>query len=406
MDEDVGVKGGRPPDGGVAGQLRSMERQRCRTVFEQYRLAAELLRERVCERVAAGLPQDRWQQGVAAEVGLALHVAPNTAAKFVHRAVELEKTMPHTRARLREGDLTPEAIPVIIGGLAHLDASDRHVADAQLCTDPATLAGMGLKQLAARVEQVAYRLDAEATVDRNASAEKDRTVTIRPLPEGMARVSLLLPVAQGVGVYAALRKHAANLIGIGADLRTRGQIMADTAFARITGREAAAGQPVTVNLTMPATVLLGDRSGTAHLDGGGTMPAEIARNLIGRATAAGVAWVKRLYVAPESGAVVGMDSRARCFPDGLAEMIRARDRYCRTPYCDAPIAHTDHVVPHAAGGPTEFQNGQGLCAACNYAKEATGWTSRVVPDASGRHTVVTRTPSGHHHRSTAPDQAA
>ncbi|WP_259140989.1 HNH endonuclease [Tsukamurella ocularis] len=383
-----------------------MERQRCRTVFEQYRLAAELLRERVCERVAAGLPQDRWQQGVAAEVGLALHVAPNTAAKFVHRAVELEKTMPHTRARLREGDLTPEAIPVIIGGLAHLDASDRHVADAQLCTDPATLAGMGLKQLAARVEQVAYRLDAEATVDRNASAEKDRTVTIRPLPEGMARVSLLLPVAQGVGVYAALRKHAANLIGIGADLRTRGQIMADTAFARITGREAAAGQPVTVNLTMPATVLLGDRSGTAHLDGGGTMPAEIARNLIGRATAAGVAWVKRLYVAPESGAVVGMDSRARCFPDGLAEMIRARDRYCRTPYCDAPIAHTDHVVPHAAGGPTEFQNGQGLCAACNYAKEATGWTSRVVPDASGRHTVVTRTPSGHHHRSTAPDQAA
>ncbi len=383
-----------------------MERQRCRTVFEQYRLAAELLRERVCERVAAGLAQDRWQQGVAAEVGLALHMSPNAAAKFVNRAVELEKTMPCARARLREGDLSPEAIPVIVGGLAHLDASDRHVADAQLCADPATLAGMGLKQLSARVEQVAYRLDAQATVDRNATAEKDRTVTIRPLPEGMARVSLLLPVAQGVGVYAALRKHAATLIGIGADLRTRGQIMADTAFARITGREAAAGQPVTVNLTMPATVLLGDRSGTAHLDGGGTMPAEIARNLIGRATAAGVAWVKRLYIAPESGAVVGMDSRARCFPDELAEMIRARDRFCRTPYCDAPIAHTDHVVPHASGGPTEFQNGQGLCAACNYAKEATGWTSRVVPDASGRHTVDTRTPSGHHHRSTAPDQAA
>ncbi|WP_415678306.1 HNH endonuclease, partial [Tsukamurella hominis] len=98
--------------------------------------------------------------------------------------------------------------------------------------------------------------------------------------------------------------------------------------------------------------------------------------------------------------------RQRCFPDGLAEMIRARDRYCRTPYCDAPIAHTDHVVPHAAGGPTGFANGQGLCAACNYAKEAAGWTSRVVPDASGRHTVDTRTPSGHHHRSTAPDQAA
>ncbi|WP_443081537.1 DUF222 domain-containing protein [Tsukamurella sp. USMM236] len=376
------------------------------TVFEQYRLAAELLRERVCERVAAGLPQDRWQQGVAAEVGLALHMSPNTAAKFVARAVELEKILPHTRTRLREGDLAPEAIPVIVGGLAHLDASDRHTADELLCAEAATLAGMGLKQLAARVEQVAYRLDAQATVDRNAAAEKDRTVTIRPLPEGMARVSLLLPVARGVGVYAALRKHAATLIGIGADLRTRGQIMADTAFARITGREATGGQPVTVNLTLPATVLLGDQPGTAYLDGGGAMPAEIARNLIGKATAAGVAWVKRLYIAPETGAVVGMDSRARCFPDGLADMIRARDRYCRSPYCDAPIAHTDHVVPHAAGGPTSFDNGQGLCAACNYAKEAAGWSSAVVGDPSGRHTVDARTPSGHSLRSTAPRQAA
>ncbi len=383
-----------------------MERQRCRTVFGQYRLAAELLRERVCERVAAGLPQDRWQQGVAAEVGLALHMSPNAAAKFVARAVELEKTMPHTRARLREGDLSPEAIPVIVGGLAHLDASDRHQADELLCSDPSTLAGCGPRRIGDLVQKVAYELDAQGTVDRNASAEKDRTVTIRPLPEGMARVSLLLPVAQGVGVYAALRKHAATLIGIGADLRTRGQIMADTAFARITGREAADGQPVTVNLTMPATVLLGDRPGTAHLDGGGTVPAEIARNLVGRATAAGVAWVKRLYIAPESGAVVGMDSRQRCFPDGLAEMIRARDRYCRTPYCDAPIAHTDHINPHAKGGATSFENGQGLCAACNYAKEASGWHSQVVPDAAGRHTVETRTPSGHVHRSTAPEQAA
>ena len=275
-----------------------------------------------------------------------------------------------------------------------------------MCADPGTLAGCGLRRIADLVKKMAYELDAQGTVDRNASAEKDRTVTIRPLPEGMARVSLLLPVAQGVGVYAALRKHATTLIGIGADLRTRGQIMADTAFARITGREAAEGQPVTVNLTMPATVLLGDRPGTAHVDGGGTVPAEIARNLIGRATAAGVAWVKRLYIAPESGAVVGMDSRQRCFPDGLAEMIRARDRYCRTPYCDAPIAHTDHVVPHAKGGATEFANGQGLCAACNYAKEAAGRASAVVEDPSGRHTVETRTPSGHAHRSTAPDQAA
>ncbi|NMD57336.1 MULTISPECIES: HNH endonuclease [Tsukamurella] len=407
MDEIVAVEEDPPPDGvSVVERLRSMEGQRCRTVFEQYRLAAELLRERVCERVAAGLPQDRWRQGVAAEIGLALHMSPHTAARFLARAVELERTMPHARARLYSGDLAPEAIPILVAGLSHLDICDRERADELLCADPATLAGCGPGRISDLVKKLAYELDAQATIDRNAAAEKDRTVTIRPLPEGMARVSLLLPVAQGVGVYAALRKHADTRIGIGADLRTRGQIMADTAFARITGREAATGQPVTVNLTVPATVLLGGQPGTGHLDGGGTIPAEIARNLVGKATAAGLAWVKRLYISPETGAVVAMDSRQRCFPDGLAEMIRARDRYCRTPYCDAPIAHTDHIVPHAAGGPTEFDNGQGLCAACNYAKEAAGWHSTVIPDPSGRHTVETRTPTGHVHRSTAPDLAA
>ncbi|TWS22230.1 DUF222 domain-containing protein [Tsukamurella sputi] len=406
MEEDVAVEVDPPPDALVAERLRSSHVRRCRLVFEQYELAADLLRERVCERIAAGLPQDRWRQGVAAEIGLALRMSPHTAARFLARAVELEKHMPHARARLRDGDLAPEAIPILMAGLSHLDVSDRERADELLCADPAILAGCGLGRISDLVKKLAYELDAQATLDRNAAAEKDRTVTIRPLPDGMARVSLLLPVAQGVGVYAALRKHAATLIGIGEDLRTRGQIMADTAFARITGREATAGQPVLVNLTLPATVLLGDMPGTAHLDGGGTMPAEIARNLVGKATAAGIAWVKRLFVAPESGAVVAMDSRQRCFPDGLAEMIRARDRYCRTPYCDAPIAHTDHVVSHAAGGPTEFDNGQGLCAACNYAKEAAGWHSTVIADPSGRHTVETRTPTGHVHRSTAPPQAA
>ncbi|CAM3699566.1 HNH nuclease domain-containing protein [Tsukamurella ocularis] len=410
MDENT-VREEEPPDLRAAGadvvdRLRSSEIRRSRLALEQYALAADLLRQRGCERVAAGVPQDRWRQGVAAEVALALHISPNTAGKMLGRAVELEKYMPHTRARLHDGDLSPEAIPTLLAGLAHLDIAQRQQADVELCADPATLAGLGLKQLAGKVEQVAYRLDAQATVDRNAAAEKDRTVTIRPLPEGMARVSLLLPMAQAVGAYAALRTHADALDGHDQELRTRGQIMADTAFARLTGREIVEGQPVTVNLTVPATVLLGDRPGTAHLDGGGTMPAEIARDLVGKATAAGVAWVRRLFVAPETGAVVAMESRQRLFADGLADLIRARDRYCRTPYCDAPIAHTDHIVLHATGGTTSLANGQGLCAACNYAKEAPGWRSATVDDPTGRHTVETRTPTGHLHRSTAPDQAA
>lgn len=395
-----------PPDTSVIDRLSSMERARCRIVFEEYELAVELLRERVTERLVAGLPQERWEIGVAAEIGLALRTSVTKATGLLSRGRELHTNLRHTRERLRDGDLAPEAVPIIVHGLSHLDEELRREADAVLCADPATLAGVGLGRLHDKVEQVAYQLDKQGTVDRKAQAEKNRRVTIRPVPDGLARISLLLPLAQAVGAYAALRKTADSLAGVGTEVRNRAQIMADTAFARLTGREAVSGQPVTVNLTMPAEVLLGGAPGTAHLRDGGSLPAEIARTIVGRATGAGLAWVKRLYVTPETGAVVGLDSRARRFPEGLADLIAARDQYCRTPYCDAPIAHTDHVRRHATGGPTDLENGQGLCAACNYAKEGLGWQSRQVEDPSGRHTVETRTPSGHVHRSTAPRHAA
>jgi hypothetical protein len=46
-------------------------------------------------------------------------------------------------------------------------------------------------------------------------------------------------------------------------------------------------------------------------------------------------------------------------------------------------------------------NGQGLCKACNYAKEAPGWHSQRLAEPG--HVVETVTPTGHRHRSRSPD---
>jgi hypothetical protein len=114
------------------------------------------------------------------------------------------------------------------------------------------------------------------------------------------------------------------------------------------------------------------------------------------------ATLRRLYRHPSSGALVAMESRARLFPKALAKFIAFRDDTCRTPYCDAPIRHTDHATAHAAGGETSELNGVGTCAACNYAKEAPGWRVTTGRDRDGTHTLEVTSPTGARHRSKAP----
>jgi hypothetical protein len=113
--------------------------------------------------------------------------------------------------------------------------------------------------------------------------------------------------------------------------------------------------------------------------------------------------LRRLYAASDSGQLVAMESRSRLFPRALAELIRLRDQTCRTPWREAPIRHTDHVVPYAEGGSTSLANGQGLCQACNHAKQAPGWSARPRPGPPGPvNQVEVTTPTGHRYRSAAP----
>ena len=216
----------------------------------------------------------------------------------------------------------------------------------------------------------------------------------------MTYVTVLLPVAKGVGVYAALKRAADTTF----DDRSRGQVMADTFFERVTGRTADEPAPVAVNLVIADETLLGADDSSAVVDGYGPIPASVARNLVSAAVTdeRSRCTLRRLYRHPKNGALVAMESRARCFPRGLATFIGLRDQTCRTPYCDAPIRHRDHARPHHRGGATSAENGLGECERCNYAKESPGWNVTAGTDASGVHASEFVTPTGHCYRSTAP----
>ncbi|HEY9310753.1 MAG TPA: DUF222 domain-containing protein [Williamsia sp.] len=383
-------------------QITALEDLKSACAAAQARATMNLSIKRRHEHRELGVPEKRVGSGLASEVGLARRVSPHRGGRYLGFARAVVDEMPHTMAALESGRLSEWRATILVRETAYLDVEDRAAIDAELCADSTTLDGVGDRALTARAKALAYQRDPHAVVARASKAAKDRRVTSRPAPDSMATVSALLPVAQGVGVIAALRK-AADLHTRTGDDRSRDQIMADVLFERVTGRAAAEGTPITVNLVMSDAALLGDSDEAAFIEDHGPFPAGIARHLI--ATAAGRDTrlaVRRLFTKPATGALVAMESAARAFPKALALLIRLRDQVCRTPFCDAPVRHVDHVKPHAEGGSTNADNGQGLCEQCNYAKQAPGWRSAIHPSPAGRHSVGLTTPTGHQHISTAP----
>jgi len=387
----------------LVNRIAQLERVKSAAAAGQARAAAALDAARRTAEAAAGIPAARRGRGVASEIALARRDSPARGGRHLGFAKALVHEMPHTLAALESGALSEWRATLIVRESACLDIDDRRILDAELCSDATTLDGMGDARIAAAAKAIAYRLDPHAVVDRAARAEAERTVTIRPAPDTMTYLTALLPVAQGVSVYAALRRAADTTF----DDRSRGQIMADTLVERVTGLSAATPTPIAVNLVLSDSTLLGGESNPANIVGYGPIPAEVARGLVSAAASdpRSRATLRRLYAHPRSGALVAMESRARRFPAGLAKFIGLRDERCRTPYCDAPIRHRDHATPHARGGTTAATNGLGTCECCNYAKEAAGWRVTTRVDETGRHTAEYVTPTGHRHRSTAPARA-
>jgi hypothetical protein len=143
------------------------------------------------------------------------------------------------------------------------------------------------------------------------------------------------------------------------------------------------GVGVQVNLVITDFSAFGITDNPAEIFGLGPLPAPLARQLIDEAVAKHAATLKKLYTDPTSGALVGMESRSRIFPDQLGQLIAFRDQHCRHPYCDSPIKHLDHIHPHAQGGPTSFSNGQGLCARHNLIKDTNATTTAGPGTSNG-----------------------
>lgn len=396
----------RVPDRTLLDLVAALDRLTSAAAAAQMRAEVAFAESRTRQDEESGVVAARCGASVACELALARRESPASAARHLGAAQALVREMPATLESLARGEVTEWGAVQIVAATATLSRVDRAVVDHEVAP---RLCGWSTRRAIVAVRTLAQQLDPEAAAARASAAAADRRVWIRPAPDCMTYLTALLPVREGVSVYAALRHAAAAARADGKSVESGrppgvGQLMADTLVQRVTGRAATDPVPITVNLVMTDTTLLpsgrgGEKgSGVARVAGYGPVPAPLARRL----AASDRVFLRRLYTAPGTGELVAMDSRARVFPKGLAQLITLRDQVCRMPFCDAPIRHLDHVVAHHRGGQTAYANGQGLCERHNQVKEHPAWHTRQRASASGRIIIELTTPTGMTYSSTAP----
>ena len=394
-------------------RIRAVDRAVAALAASQVCDSAEFFSSQLDEQERLGVPLRRRGRGIANQLGLATKRSPVVASRRLADARAMVADMPATLAALAEGRVSELGASIAVRETACLGVDDRRQVDRELAD---VVDGMSIGEIEQATRRRAQQLDVQAAVKRVARARTDRHVSIRPLADCVARVSALVPVEQGVAVYAALRAAAEAAHGAG-DERTKGQVMADTLVERVTGQSLAGVVPLEIGLVMTENALLGRAETPAQLPGYGPIPAALARQLACAAASAGAdssstddsqdtgvtdanrarAWVRRLLTDPIDGTVTSMDTRRRRFSGALAVFIRLRDQVCRDPYCNAPIRDLDHLHDYANGGSTSAENGVGLCQRGNLVDQVPGWQT----SGTGRHRIIV-TPTGHRYESRPP----
>lgn len=378
-------------------RIRLLERLTATIAAVQASEAVALHAHRGAEDTVNEVPASKRGTYAGHEVAYANNTAPASGRRFLSTAHALVDDLPHTFAALARGDIPQSRARTVAERTAGLTHEQRVRIDDELKD---RLTHTGNRRLSREVRALAYeaRVDDDPAYEWESSnvAVADRHVSFADLEDGMARVSAVLPMIEGVAVVDHLQRSALSRLADGeAAGRTEKQLMADLFVERLTGQGTADDVPVEVAVVIEAESLFSDGRVPAWLPGFGPLPAKTAREFLAASDAQ--TFLRRVFTSPRTGQLVGMDSKSRKFTGQLRKMVIFRDDVCRSPGCDAPIKHVDHAQAVAAGGTTEWENASGLCAACNYAKEKAGWRHEATPE-----TLIVTTPTGKSYRADTP----
>ena len=344
----------------------------------------------------------------ATEVGLALRIAPMTAAcriAFAHCAVTDHLGLVDL---LGTGRVSMGGLRLVLKATDVLHPEQRRTVAAQLAEDAvADRLTPGMLQRAAtrRVLDV----DPDAAEKRATASRNDRRISAVNQVDGTGVFWAKLRAEELTLVYQTLDTRARCLRAEG-DERSLSDLMCDLLIESVTGLPmtptdgtpagimtigaaepggdrpdpdpwepgipdpypdswaprdiAVLGSPPTswrlamkteVQVVISAATLLGLDDAPCLLRGYGAIPVGVAREIVDNASNT---TLRGLFADPVDGRLLAMDSTARCFTGGLRQFELYRDQHCRL--TGGRIRDIDHVDEAVNGGPTTAGNGQGL----------------------------------------------
>ena len=352
--------------------------------------------------------RDMIRRSMIAEYSAAGHISKTAIELGFNDAAALSEFFPALRHALRQGDVTAQHVRVLVAAAApvreavlngHLDAETLAVYETAALT-------IAEHETPARTRpharQIAAALAGESIRERHSRAASERQITIRPLDDGLALLTAVLPEVYAVAIMDRLRSLAtavAATVGpdtrpefVAADGRTRREIEADTfidlLLAATPSEALGTGLDritATVQVTIAGSTLAGEDDRLAELDGHGPLHPDIARDLARRASG----W-NRLFL-DDAGMVTKVD---RYTPTtAMKRFLRARDQRCRFPGCHTPARRCDidHNEDYALGGLTEITNLSDFCPGYHALKHPDidaghRWTAHQLSDGTLRWT--------------------
>jgi hypothetical protein len=175
----------------------------------------------------AGMWTSQALDSAAAEIALALKVAPITAGSRLGDAIDLSQRLPATLEALCAGRITLPKARAVSAETVNLSEATRAQVEVEAL---ATASGMTPGKLRGNVRRIIERLDPTGLVDRTAKARAERGVSLYPEPDGVATISADMPIEQALAVYGVIDSLAQSMLNQPGEERTIDQLRSDVLF--------------------------------------------------------------------------------------------------------------------------------------------------------------------------------